>query len=79
MTSTNNIARNIVNQLFDEAEVDVATRQRINDKCDAFVVNLLEHWLQEQQALYVQMIGRATRIAKEKLVVSPTAMPEDEE
>ncbi len=35
-------ARNIVNQLFDEAGVDVDTRQRINDKCDNFVFSLLQ-------------------------------------
>lgn len=30
-------ARNIVNQLFDIAEVPVATRQALNDRCDEFV------------------------------------------
>lgn len=31
------LAMNIVNQLFDEAEVSVDTRQAINDKCTQFV------------------------------------------
>lgn len=36
------VARNIVNQLFDAAKVPVATRQQINDKCDAFVAELVQ-------------------------------------
>lgn len=35
------LARNIVNQLFDEADVPAETRQSINDRCDEFVANLV--------------------------------------
>lgn len=35
------VARNIVSQLFDEAEVSVEKRQAINDRCDAFVIDML--------------------------------------
>jgi hypothetical protein len=38
-------ARNIVNQLFDEAEVPVTKRQAINDDCDGFVQKVLLEWL----------------------------------
>jgi hypothetical protein len=37
-------ARNIVNQILDEAGTDVATRQRINDDCDQFVAWMLERY-----------------------------------
>jgi hypothetical protein len=36
------IAKNIVNQLFDLAEVPVEKRQEINDRCDEFVVSIIE-------------------------------------
>ena len=36
------ITQNIVNQLFDEAGTDIDTRNRINDKCDDFVLSLLQ-------------------------------------
>lgn len=36
------VARNIVNQILDEAGSDVATRQRINDDCDQFVAWMVE-------------------------------------
>jgi hypothetical protein len=35
------VAMNIVNQLFDEADVSIEKRQEINDKCDDFVLLLL--------------------------------------
>lgn len=35
------LARNIVNQLFDIAEVPAAKRQEINDQCDQLVIRLL--------------------------------------
>lgn len=35
------LAMNIVNQLFDLAEVPVEKRQAINDKADSFVYRLL--------------------------------------
>ncbi|MGL5823615.1 MAG: hypothetical protein ACRCYU_01960 [Nocardioides sp.] len=35
-------ARNIVNQILDEAGTDLATRQRINDDCDQFVAWMVE-------------------------------------
>lgn len=37
-------ARNIVNQILDEAGTDVETRQRINDDCDQFVAWMLEKY-----------------------------------
>jgi hypothetical protein len=37
-------ARNIVNQILDEACTDIATRQRINDDCDQFVAWMLERY-----------------------------------
>jgi hypothetical protein len=42
--SAQDLARNIVNQLFDEAGVPVETRQAINDRCDAWVAGLLARW-----------------------------------
>lgn len=42
------VARNIVNQLFDEAGVPVETRQAINDRCDSFVAALLVRLVDEQ-------------------------------
>ena len=36
------VARNIVNQILDEAGTDVTTRQRINDDCDQFVAWMIE-------------------------------------
>lgn len=45
------IARNIVNQLFDEAAVPVAVRQRINDDCDAFVVKMLRRYAEVLRAV----------------------------
>lgn len=39
-------ARNIVNQILDEAGTDVRTRQRINDDCDQFVA-----WMVERHAV----------------------------
>lgn len=36
------VARNIVNQILDEAGTDMVTRQRINDGCDRFVIGILE-------------------------------------
>lgn len=41
------VARNIVNQLFDEAGVPVEVRQAINDRCDEWVTGLLREWLGE--------------------------------
>lgn len=38
------IARNIVNQLFDVAEVPASKRILINDRCDTFVADLLMRW-----------------------------------
>lgn len=38
------VARNIVNQVLDEAGTDVDTRQRINDDCDVFVARLLDEY-----------------------------------
>lgn len=35
------LSMNIVNQLFDEAEVPVEKRHTINDKCDRFVQKLI--------------------------------------
>lgn len=40
-TTPMGLARNIVNQLFDLADVDVSTRQRVNDRADTFVQGLL--------------------------------------
>lgn len=37
----NRFARNIVNQLFDAADVPVEVRQAINDECDEFVARVL--------------------------------------
>lgn len=39
------LAMNIVNQLFDEAEVSVEKRQAINDKCDKFVQDLVSRFV----------------------------------
>lgn len=39
------IAMNIVNQLFDIAEVPVKKRQEINDVCDDFVITMLDKFL----------------------------------
>ena len=36
------VARNIVNQILDEAGTDVDTRQRVNDDCDQFVAWMIE-------------------------------------
>lgn len=53
------VAMNIVNQLFDVAEVSSERRQAINDQCDDFTENLLtqfanttnQHLLQENERL----------------------------
>ena len=37
------LSMNIVNQLFDLADVPVEKRQAINDEADAFVIRLLPH------------------------------------
>ncbi len=39
------LAKNIVNQLFDEAEVPVKKRQEINDLCDEFVMKLVRDYI----------------------------------
>lgn len=39
------IARNIVNQILDEAETSVEKRQAINDSCDVFVTRMLHQAL----------------------------------
>jgi hypothetical protein len=44
------VARNIVNQILDEAGTDVETRQRINDDCDQFVAHLLERYAKGPEA-----------------------------
>lgn len=36
------VARNIVSQILEEAGVDVATAQRINDDCDQFTAHMVE-------------------------------------
>ncbi|GAG23825.1 unnamed protein product, partial [marine sediment metagenome] len=36
------IAMNIVNAILEGAGADVETRQRINDNCDRFVIEMLE-------------------------------------
>lgn len=49
---TESIARNIVNQLFDLAEVPVGERQSINDKADAWVTELLSKWAAQQSLTF---------------------------
>lgn len=47
------VARNIVNQILDEASTEVEVRQKINDKCDAFtseaILGLISNHFQNQQ------------------------------
>lgn len=44
--SAQDVARNIVNQIFDQVEgLTVEERQRLNDPCDRFVTGLLDRWL----------------------------------
>lgn len=51
MTDRNHaIDRNIVNQILDASGADVATRQRINDDCDAFVVKMIDKALAAERA-----------------------------
>lgn len=45
------VARNIVNQILDEAGTDVKTRQSINDKCDQFAARLIESYADKKQRL----------------------------
>jgi len=44
MRNKEHIAMNIVNQLFDLAEVSVEKRQEINDKADVFVNEMLDRY-----------------------------------
>lgn len=44
--SPQDVARSIVNNLFEQVEcLDVPTRQALNDPADAYVTDLLERWL----------------------------------
>lgn len=50
MTRINHLAFNIVNQLFDEAQVPVETRQRINDHSTNWVAGLIREFEKETES-----------------------------
>lgn len=57
----NKLAMNIVNQLFDLAEVSVEKRQAINDKADAFVTELIQKHIEVEKVKYGIEILRRRR------------------
>ena len=61
-------AMNIVNQLFDLAEVDVDTRQRINDECDEFVASFFEPFTKEIDRLTAENIKLKKELEEEAYI-----------
>lgn len=52
------LARMLVNQLFDVAKVPVATRQSINDTCDDYVATMIVDWVRESEHASALTDGR---------------------
>lgn len=62
MKALQHLAMNIVNQLFDLAEVPVPKRQAINDRCDEFVRGLVAEFVKTAERLRCQACNDMGRV-----------------